>query len=110
MNIHRVAFSKDLTVWMYLVAVALVLATSLGAPLAQPAEAAFPGENGKIAFARSGDIYLSNADGTTTWRAGTSFGPGARPTTATPKTRSLSRRPTTLAPFSSAVPAATCRT
>jgi dipeptidyl aminopeptidase/acylaminoacyl peptidase len=31
---------------------------------AQPAAAAFPGENGKIAFVRNGRIWIKNADGT----------------------------------------------
>ena len=79
MNIRRVAFAKDLATWMYAVAVALVLATSLGAPLAQPAEAAFPGENGKIAFARSGDIYLANADGTNAQNLTADYGSQANP-------------------------------
>src|SRR4051794_26223402 len=41
-----------------------VLAGVLGLLLAAPANAAFPGENGKIAFARDGDVWTVNPDGT----------------------------------------------
>jgi hypothetical protein len=41
--------------------VLLVTLTLVALPL--PAEAAFPGKNGKIAFVRGGDIWTVNPDG-----------------------------------------------
>jgi TolB protein len=41
----------------------LVVAAFAGTALSPPARAAFPGMNGKIAFARDGDIWVMNPDG-----------------------------------------------
>jgi hypothetical protein len=76
LNIRRVALAKSLTV---LVVLAAALATSLGVSLARPAEAAFPGEDGKISFARSGDIYLAEADGTNAQNITADYGEQANP-------------------------------
>lgn len=46
--------------WGVVIACAALCATLWTAP----AEAAFPGQNGKIAFARDGDIWTVNPDGT----------------------------------------------
>ena len=44
---------------------ALLAAAALGAAVgAAPAEGAFPGQNGKLAFVRAGNIWTVNADGT----------------------------------------------
>ena len=45
--------------WIVAASVALVTAC-----LALPAQAAFPGQNGKIAFQRAGDIWTMSSDGT----------------------------------------------
>jgi Tol biopolymer transport system component len=44
-------------------AVSVAVAVGLFLLPAAPAQAAFPGANGKIAFSRSGDIYTINPDG-----------------------------------------------
>ena len=59
----------------------------------QPAEAAFPGSNGKIAFTRissgygEGDVYLMNPDGSGVERITTSAGSEAQPVVSPDGTR-----------------------
>ena len=45
-------------------ALTLALALASATALIRPAEAAFPGQNGGVAFERFGDVYLASPDGT----------------------------------------------
>ena len=86
-NTRRVAPVKGPTALSLLAVAAAVLAASLGTSLARPAEAAFPGENGKIAFARSGDIFLARADGTSAQNVTDDYGAQANPAVSPDGTR-----------------------
>ncbi len=67
--------------------VAITLAAVLAAALGRPAQAAFPGQNGKIAFARSGDVYLARADGTNSQNITADYGDQANPAVSPDGTR-----------------------
>ncbi len=54
---------------------ACALATGAAWCVAAPAHAAYPGDNGKIAFTASGDIWISNPDGTGVTNLTSSFAP-----------------------------------
>ena len=56
--------------------VAAFLALVLSAVAAPAADAAFPGPNGRIAFAQSGDIWTANPDGTGLMNLTSSYGIG----------------------------------
>ena len=78
-NMLETAPARRPTTLLVVGVVAIVLAAVLAAALGYPAQAAFPGQNGKIAFARGGDIYLAKADGTSAQNITNDYGEQANP-------------------------------